>query len=125
MPNGPKNLREMLENSAEKYENQVALSEFKNDELISTTFWELYLSALIQSEELIKLGAKKGDNIAISGLNSIDWVVSFFSIIFAGCTAVPIDPKMNKKSVEFILEFTDCTFFIVENDKKSNFDTKY
>ena len=72
-----------------------------------------------KANDLRNLGLKEGANIALSGSNSIDWVISFFSIVKIGCTAVPIDPKMNKQSIEFILKFTESKLFLV--DKIKNF----
>ncbi|HIC77170.1 MAG TPA: hypothetical protein EYO89_04800 [Candidatus Dadabacteria bacterium] len=116
--NEPRNILDMLQNSAKNYGNRIALSEFENGELIEISFAKLNDLARRQCIFLKMHGGKPGSNIAISGPNSIDWVIRFFSIIYAGCTVVPIDPKLNAKSVEFILGFTNCSSFFIDDPSK-------
>ena len=70
-----------------------------------------------KSNEMKKLALSEMSNIALSGSNSINWVITFFAIISNGYVVVPIDPKMNKRGIEFILQFTNAQLFIVDNIK--------
>ena len=126
--NHPNNLQELLKNSAEKFGERVALSEFVNGALSEITYKTLHEYALIGANNIVKTGLQPGENIAIKGSNSISWVVRFFSILYSGCTVVPIDPKLNKKSIDFILKFTNS--YLLEDvikeqdrDKISNLKT--
>jgi len=114
-------LYELLDFSSKKFPNRIALSEYKNSTLNTLTYLELEASIAKKSNELGHLGFKKGSNIALSGFNSIDWVISFFSIMKIGCTAVPIDPKMNNQGIDFILKYTQAKLFLV--DKLKNFES--
>ena len=114
-----KSLYELVEISTEKFPDRIALSEYKNSKLITLTYLELMTCISKKANDLRNLGLKERTNIALSGSNSIEWVISFFSIIKIGCTAVPIDPKMNKQGIEFILKFTESKLFLV--DKIKNF----
>ena len=109
MESQPKNLYEMLRNSAERYGQDTALTEIKKGKLVSISFSSLHSKALYRAKMLLESGIKPKSNVAISGPNSIDWVIGFFSIIYANCTVVPIDPKLNKQAVEFILQFTNAS----------------
>ena len=109
MESQPKNLYEMLRNSAERYGQDTALTEIKEGKLVSISFRSLHSKALYRAKMLLESGIKPKSNVAISGPNSIDWVIGFFSIIYANCTVVPIDPKLNKQAVEFILQFTNAS----------------
>ena len=102
----PKSLRELLENSATKYGSRIALSEFKDGNISEINYSTLHKSALEGANKIIESGVESKTNIAIMGSNSISWVIRFFSIIYAGCTVVPVDPKLNKKSINFILDYT-------------------
>ena len=79
--NEPRNILDMLQNSAKNYGTRIALSEFENGELIEISFAKLNDLARRQCIFLKMHGGKPGSNIAISGPNSIDWVIRFFSII--------------------------------------------
>ena len=110
-----KNLYELIEISSTRFPNRIALSEYKDNAIISLTYLELFDAIEKKSNEISKLGLIKMSNIALSGSNSINWVISFFSILKAGHIAVPIDPKMNQQGMEFILSFTNAQLFIVDN----------
>ena len=112
-----KNLYDLIEVSSRKFPNRIALSEYKNNKINTITFDELKYFIQKKSNDLSTLGLEKNSKIAISGLNSIDWVITFFSIIRLGHIAIPIDPKMNQQGIDFILTFTNTKLFIV--DKKS------
>ena len=107
----------LLKKTSKKFPERAVLSEFINNNLVSLKYFELVEAVEKKTIELQNLGIKQKSNIAISGSNSINWVITFFSIINLKCTAVPIDPKMNQKSMEFILNFTNAKLFLVDNIK--------
>ena len=119
-----RNLYTLVKNSANSFPERIALSEYKKEKLNSLLYSELLSAIDKKAEELYKIQIKAGSNVALAGSNSIDWVVTFFSIIKIGCVVVPIDPKMNKKGIEFILEFTNSKLFLVDNVKNFNISTK-
>ena len=110
-------LYELIKFSSDKFPNRIALSEYKNKVLNTITYMELLSAIDKKSNEMKQLGLSEKSNIALSGSNSINWVITFFAIISNGYVVVPIDPKMNKRGIEFILQFTNAQLFIVDNIK--------
>lgn len=110
-------LYELIKFSSDKFPNRIALSEYKNKVLNTITYMELLSAIDKKSNEMKKLALSEMSNIALSGSNSINWVITFFAIISNGYVVVPIDPKMNRRGIEFILQFTNAQLFIVDNIK--------
>ncbi|HEX5274538.1 MAG TPA: long-chain fatty acid--CoA ligase [Candidatus Rubrimentiphilum sp.] len=53
-------------------------------------------------------GLQAGDRVALMAVNSVDWVVADFAILFAGCVVVPIFPTQASDQVAFILRDSDA-----------------
>ena len=109
------NLLKLLEESANNHGFQTALSEIKNNEYTEISFKELYEKSNKVSIKIKSLGITKGSNISLCGENSIDWIVAFFGILGSDCTVVPIDIKLNKRSKNFIYEFSESKILITNN----------
>ncbi len=120
-----KNLYELIEISSSRFPDRVALSEYKNNQIIALTYSELLYAIEKKSNEISKLAIPKGSNIALSGANSINWVITFFSILKVGHIVVPIDSKMNQQGMEFILNFTNTQLFIVDNVSSIKISDKF
>lgn len=56
---------------------------------------------------LMSQGVKIGDNVGISGANSIEWVVCAFAILKAGGVLVPMNERFVKGEFEYLIEFTE------------------
>jgi len=54
------------------------------------TYGELYRRIITLSHTLREKGVRKGTKVAIIGLNSPNWVISYLSTVFVGGVAVPI-----------------------------------
>ena len=76
-----RNLYTLVKNSANSFPERIALSEYKKEKLNSLLYSELLSAIDKKAEELYKIQIKAGSNVALAGSNSIDWVVTFFSII--------------------------------------------
>jgi long-chain acyl-CoA synthetase len=53
------------------------------------------------------MGFKAGDRIALYGENSINWVISYFSIQFLGATVVPLDSLFGAREIINFLDFSE------------------
>lgn len=73
----------MLE-TVEKYGNKMAM-EFKGEYY---SWNELHICSEIMANELLKAGVKKGDHVGIWGMNSANWIISYFAITKIGAIAV-------------------------------------
>lgn len=67
---------------------------------------------------LIQKGVKKGDHVALWGYNSINWVISFYSIVRAGAVAVLLNYSSMAKDLEELVKFTNVKFIIYGNNRE-------
>ena len=59
-------------------------------------------------------GLKKGDKIAIMGLNTPSCVIGLWGTFKAGCVLVPVNYKLMPPDVDYILENSDAKVFIFD-----------
>lgn len=59
------------------------------------------------------IGVKPGDNIAICGKDSINWVLVFMATVTYGAVIVPILPEFNPHDVTHIVNHSEARFFFV------------
>lgn len=76
---------------------------------------------VIKIAALLKnLGVKRGDKVALLGNNMPNWGLAFFSISWAGATAVPILPDFHTNEIKAIIEHSEAkVMFISEGLYKS------
>ena len=54
----------------------------------------------------------KGDQVAIVGENSPEWAISYFAVVWAGATAVPLDSRATEQSLRRVLGLSDSRFLV-------------
>ena len=62
-------------------------------------------------------GLKKGELVALTGKNSIEWAVSYLAILAAGGIVVPLDYQFSETEVENVISFTNARILIVDEEK--------
>ena len=91
-----RDIREMIENVAEKYPNRTAIS-YKMDpddaETICVTYAQARSDVSALGTALIAAGCRN-TKAAIIGGNSIGWAYAYFAVLAIGAIAVPIDKKL-------------------------------
>ncbi|HUU41188.1 MAG TPA: class I adenylate-forming enzyme family protein, partial [Desulfatiglandales bacterium] len=96
------NLFEILEKSATAFPEHLAVIHGER----KITYGELLMSSVKIAEFLSSLDLDKGSRVAILFENSIEYLISFFSVYAAEHVAVPIDNSINPKKINYIL--ADC-----------------
>ncbi len=94
----PDNLAQLLDFSAGQFPLKTAV--YFNDQEI--TYETLKVSSGRLSQGLLNLGIKK-ENVAILLHNGIEFIISYFSIIKAASTVVPINSMFKEEETEYIL----------------------
>lgn len=111
--------RTMVQEAAEKYSGKHALS-FVDEEGYSFT------TALEKIESLVAfyeaLGIRQEDKIAVLGVNSPEWVVSYLSATYMGATIVPILHDFTAEEINTILEHSEAKAIIVSENMRSVLD---
>ena len=106
-------IQQMLEEKSALYADKVAYSVRKKDlSLSSLTFSEVFTLFTGLSARLRSLGLRKGKHIAIVGENSPQWAISYFSAIWAGAIAVPLDARARTEHIKQVLGLSDSRFLI-------------
>lgn len=78
------------------------------------TFKELNKNANRFTNFLLKTGLKKGDRVAVLGLNSIDFVTAYYGIFKAGLIWLPINVGLTFDDINYILEDSEAKLLFVD-----------
>ncbi len=104
------NLSEMLDSNARKNPHKACL------QAQGKTF--SYLAVREMAEKAASVfqgrGFRKGDRVAIMGQNTPAFVISFYGALKAGGVVVPVNHKLMKPEVEYILENSGAKIFLFD-----------
>jgi long-chain acyl-CoA synthetase len=117
------NLVEYVEKAAELHRDRV-LFRYKDNSGWSTMSYRQFLAVSRNTARgLIRIGFQPGDKAAIYSENGCEWAVACFATLMAGGQTVPIDAKLNKAEVIYILEDSEtCLLFTSAAIYGSNFE---
>ena len=92
-------IKEMLEQSTEKYCDQVAFQIKEEGVYRQITFGEL--AALVRKLQgrLVKLGVEKGARVGLLSENRPEWGISYLAIVGMGAVVVPLDAMLTKEEL--------------------------
>ena len=76
------------------------------------------------TENLKKLGLKKGDLIGVNILKDQNYIPIILAIWNVGCAFIPIDIEIPKERKEYILKDSNLKFIITENNCLENINRK-
>ena len=74
---------------------------------------QIYQRVRALATGLLKLGAKKGDRIALISENRWEWAVADFAVLAIGAADVPIYPTLLGEQIEELLRDADCRIALV------------
>ena len=125
---------DVLNKNAEKYRDEVALTEINPEfDGSSRITWRDY--SLMQPEPgkpfkreitwgefntmsnrfanlLLSRGCKRGDKVAILLMNSIEWLPIYFGVLKAGAIAVPLNYRYTSEEIKYCLEKSDSSIMV-------------
>lgn len=107
-----------LRHWAEKEPDKIALI-YRNKEgaYLRVSFRDLYGSCLVSKLNLARAGFKAGDRIALYGENSVNWVISYFSIHFLGAVVVPLDSLFGAREIINFLSFSEARAVLTDHSR--------
>ncbi|MBR4940868.1 MAG: AMP-binding protein [Clostridia bacterium] len=94
---GPKNLREVIDTAKERYGSKTAFTELRGKDRVSYSYTRFYDDVNALGTALYSLGFENR-HIAVYGINSYNWIVSYFAAVLLG-VVVPIDKEQTEKTV--------------------------
>ncbi|MBM4361784.1 MAG: AMP-binding protein, partial [Deltaproteobacteria bacterium] len=113
-PRRHETLPELLLEMADRHDLAVALQRTEAEGLSRLTYREWKARSLACAARLRDAGVAPGDRVMLSGANHPAWPVSFFGILLAGATVVPLDPAIDKGAAENIARASRARAFIAD-----------
>ncbi|MDA3861085.1 MAG: AMP-binding protein [Melioribacteraceae bacterium] len=103
-------LDEVLNKSAEKYSENLALSSVDG---VGISYKELKEKVNSVSSFLANQGIIPGDKVAILSENSVNWGIAYFAITTMGAVGVPIMTEFKSTEIKHILKHSDSKAIFV------------
>lgn len=102
---------ELLLNRESEFPQKLAYS----DQVRSITYQELQVHTANMATQLLHLGIAHGDRVVIHLDDSVDTIVSYFSITRAGAIGVCVDPKAAQSELEYMVLDSGAKTIIVDS----------
>lgn len=106
-------LRDVIRQGAVSYGNQTAFRYKVKKEVVDKTYEDVNRDSMAVSRAVEAMGMK-GKHIAIIGVTSYEWIVSYFGIVNSGSVAVPIDAQLPPEAVCELLTRADAGMLIYD-----------
>ncbi|WP_113926830.1 long-chain-fatty-acid--CoA ligase [Bacillus sp. P14.5] len=103
------NISNLLERNARKYPFQEAVISGEH----RVNYFELDQQVNKFASALRLQGITAGDKVVLFMPNTLEFVISYFSVLRLGAVIVPINAKLTGEEVRYILEHSDAAAFIV------------
>lgn len=110
-----KTLLDVFSRAAVTYPNQFFHTKDRHKYYRSTSFAELHRRAKLVALELISLGVKIGDNVAVIADNRQEWLVTDMAIQIAGGVCVPRGSDSSANEIRYILEHCEAKIVFIEH----------
>lgn len=86
----------------------------------STITYEALFEIIKGRVTYLKTIINTGDKIGVIGYKEFDTFINILSLVQMGITYVPIDPEYPQKRRKFILEDSNCSYYVDHNKLKKN-----
>jgi len=115
----PQSVPGLLAETARKKPDVAALkARDANKTEITWTWREYHEDVRSVAKAFIELGLGRFQSVCILGFNSPEWVIADVAAIFAGGFATGIYPTNGPEACKYILEHSNCSILIVEDQKQ-------
>jgi long-chain acyl-CoA synthetase len=98
-----RDLLELFETSAKRFSTRVAMRIERDGEQERYTYADLQELATRAAAFFAAQGVRAGDRVLLASHNAPEWGISYFGVLKAGATCVPVDPE---SLTEEIVNFT-------------------
>lgn len=113
-----KTIRDIVVYSAETYGDQDAIRyKAGKNEVESKSFTELRADSESFSRVLDALG-EKGNHIAVTGMTSYPWLVTFLGTVNSGSVIVPLDVALPAEEMCELVDRSDASVFVIDEARK-------
>ncbi|MEZ4369906.1 MAG: AMP-binding protein [Polyangiaceae bacterium] len=117
-PRRHETLTELLLEMAQRHDLAVALQRTEEQGLSRLSFREWRDHAFACAARLEAQGVQKGDRVLLAGANHPAWSISFFGILLAGATVVPLDANVEAQIAANLQRASGARIFISDLEVK-------
>lgn len=110
-----KTLLDVFSRAAVAYPKQFFHTKDRHKYYRSTSFAELHRRSKLVALELISLGVKMGDNVAVIADNRQEWLITDMAIQIAGGVCVPRGSDSSANEIRYILEHSEAKIVFIEH----------
>ncbi|MBR5113011.1 MAG: AMP-binding protein [Clostridia bacterium] len=108
-------LRELLDNSAEKFGDKTFIKYFDGNTVIEKSYKKVRDDSLAVCRWLIH-NSVCNKHIAIAGRTSYNFIIYFFAVLLSGNVAVPFDPQISVKDAIKLFDNADIDIILHEDE---------
>lgn len=113
-----KTIRDILVYASETYGDEDAFRYKAGKDGIETkSYAQLRKDSESFSRAIEALG-EKGSHIAVTGMTSYPWIVTYFGIVDSGSVAVPLDVSLPAEEMCELINRADVTVFVIDEVRK-------
>ncbi|MHB8875735.1 MAG: AMP-binding protein, partial [Myxococcaceae bacterium] len=94
-----RDLLELLDAAVHAWRHRVAFRMVEGEKEERFTYGEVHRYAARVGSFLLRSGVKPGDRVLLVSENRPEWGMSYFGVLRAGATAVPVDPELSEAEV--------------------------
>lgn len=114
-------IQQMVLESAEKYQNKIALEDLNPTPIQSLTFKELQEKVLKFGSALKSLGVNERAHIAVIGENRVQWALTYLTCACFNYVIVPIDKNLTSNEIFNIVHESDAEVVVFSESFSSTF----
>lgn len=105
---------QLIERSSRLYGDSIAIKYKKKKQLYEKSYNELFADSNKVAQFLLKQHFVKG-HIAVLGVSSYEWIISYLGTVFAGLVVVPIDKELPAHEIAQLLLQADADCLLYDD----------
>lgn len=117
-------VQEMIINSANEFENLIALRDLFDSPFNQLTYKELLTIVMKFGKALKNIGLKERSHIAVIGENRIQWGLTYLTAMTFNYVIVPVDKNLSENEILNILFESDSEAIVFSDTFNSFFEEK-
>ena len=111
-----RDLLELFDSAVFAHRHRVAFRRVEDEREERFTYGEVHRWAARVGSFLLRGGVKHGDRVLLISENRPEWPISYFGILRAGATVVPVDPDSTEAEVVNIVRRSEARVVLLSED---------
>ena len=109
-------LKELFDITTARYPDNKAFEAFSPKHVVYT-YSQAREIIVKTANKLYELGVRHGDRVGLTGKNSPEWALAYFSIAYAGGIIVPVDYSLSAEVITNLMGFAETKVLFCDNEK--------